>query len=249
MEKTFRAPQPTERARRNAHRPRALLVATPFLLIGATLALRFVAGAVYEPLVAEDGVYEWGTGAAYFVGAVLALSVAARLRRHDALVALAYACLGAAFVFIAGEEVTWGQRILGFEGSEALVALNRQDEANLHNLLHNRVLHAAYIAIGLYGGFLGRWLLPRFVGATRARLLAPEPALAAWFLAPTALFLYVVYFDWVNPTLGTHVGPWAELSLLDIGRLQEVAELVLVVGFLLFFLRVRRAPPVGTQRA
>ena len=44
--------------------------------------------------------------------------------------------LGLAFLFFfgAGEEISWGQRILGFETPESLSEVNRQEEFNLHNL-------------------------------------------------------------------------------------------------------------------
>jgi hypothetical protein len=44
--------------------------------------------------------------------------------------------LGLAFLFFvgAGEEISWGQRLLGFETPEAVSQVNRQEEFNLHNL-------------------------------------------------------------------------------------------------------------------
>jgi hypothetical protein len=44
--------------------------------------------------------------------------------------------LGLAFLFFfgAGEEISWGQRIFGFETPESLAQVNKQDELNLHNL-------------------------------------------------------------------------------------------------------------------
>lgn len=44
--------------------------------------------------------------------------------------------LGLAFLFFfgAGEEISWGQRMLGFKTPETLTQVNRQEEFNLHNL-------------------------------------------------------------------------------------------------------------------
>ena len=44
--------------------------------------------------------------------------------------------LGLAFLFFfgAGEEISWGQRIFGFETPKSLTQVNKQDELNLHNL-------------------------------------------------------------------------------------------------------------------
>jgi hypothetical protein len=215
----------------SGHRARAagITLAVPLAIVLGTLLLRFVAPSVYEPLVAEDGIYEWATCLAYAAGAVLAAIVAVRLRTSDRLIALAFGVLAVGLFLVAGEEISWGERLLGFQGPETLRELNRQDEANLHNLLHNSVLHLAYIGVGLYGGLAARRVLPRLLGARRASFLAPTARLAGWFLVPAAVFAYVIYEDWGNRILGE-----------QLGRLQEAAEAVLSIGFLCFLLAVRR---------
>ena len=47
---------------------------------------------------------------------------------------LIYLGLAVVFFFGAGEEISWGQRILGFETPESVTQVNRQEEFNLHNL-------------------------------------------------------------------------------------------------------------------
>jgi hypothetical protein len=47
---------------------------------------------------------------------------------------LIYLGLAALFFFGAGEEISWGQRILGFETPDSISQVNRQEEFNLHNL-------------------------------------------------------------------------------------------------------------------
>jgi hypothetical protein len=47
---------------------------------------------------------------------------------------LVYLGLAVVFFFGAGEEISWGQRILGFETPESVSQVNRQEEFNLHNL-------------------------------------------------------------------------------------------------------------------
>ena len=47
---------------------------------------------------------------------------------------LVYLGLAILFLFGAGEEISWGQRILGFQTPETLSEVNRQEEFNLHNL-------------------------------------------------------------------------------------------------------------------
>lgn len=216
-------------ARRRAT-PLWLQVFLPLAIVLATVALRFAAPAAYTWLVVEDGPVEWATSLGYVIAAVLAGLVAARLWRIDRALAVAYLVLVAGFLVIAGEEASWGQRVFGFKGPERLVELNKQDEANIHNLMSRRYLHALYIGVGLYGAFAAR-LLPPLVGRFRAVFLAPGRRLAGWFLVPTLLY---VYYDFVSPVMVRVFGEgagWSELNLL---RVQEVAELVLCVGFVLF---------------
>lgn len=47
---------------------------------------------------------------------------------------LVYLGLAAVFFFGAGEEISWGQRILGFQTPDSISQVNRQEEFNLHNL-------------------------------------------------------------------------------------------------------------------
>jgi hypothetical protein len=59
----------------------------------------------------------------------------------------------ALFLFIlAGEEISWGQRIFGLETPAALEEVNLQDEINLHNLPlfeGDRLLHFIWFALGI----------------------------------------------------------------------------------------------------
>jgi hypothetical protein len=69
---------------------------------------------------------------------VIALSVLAFLRRRRreglSLGALWHLGLALLCTFLLGEEISWGQHVLGFESSARLTAINAQAESNLHNL-------------------------------------------------------------------------------------------------------------------
>jgi hypothetical protein len=64
-----------------------------------------------------------------------ALCVLQSYRRQGfSLTTLWYLGMGALCVFLLGEEVSWGQHIIGFESSERMQTINAQGESNLHNL-------------------------------------------------------------------------------------------------------------------
>jgi hypothetical protein len=104
------------------------------------------------PLTPEDGPIENASALLFLVSGIGFLIAAARsewLRSQGTwgayLMILAWA--GLAFVF-AGEEISWGQRILGLDTPEQWKAINAQEEFNIHNL---------YI-VGVGGGSTYRYL-------------------------------------------------------------------------------------------
>lgn len=104
----------------------------------------------------EDGPIENATAATYFVAGLLFLSIlrsrapgGGAVRRSIPILALGVGC----FV-VAGEEISWGQRLFSFATPDALREINRQEEFNLHNFdkLHDniyRLQSLAMLAIGL----------------------------------------------------------------------------------------------------
>ena len=98
-----------------------------FLLAGLAVTQR----PVFNAIVREDSVLEWGEVLAY--GA--ALVVSARVARcTDGIVRVAYALLALAAVGAIGEELSWGQRLFHLTTPDTVAAANDQQELNLHNL-------------------------------------------------------------------------------------------------------------------
>jgi len=76
----------------------------------------------------EDGLVENLSALAFFTTAIIFFILFIRTRH---LINLLFALV---FIFGAGEEISWGQRLLNFEVPEALNEINAQDEFNIHNL-------------------------------------------------------------------------------------------------------------------
>lgn len=85
--------------------------------------------------VREDGVLETATALMLFSAGLI---VTARLIRersiHPRVFTVMSILIAFAFFFVAGEEVSWGQRIFGIETNEFFAANNLQEETNFHNL-------------------------------------------------------------------------------------------------------------------
>src|SRR4029453_13243110 len=141
--------------------------------------------------------------------------------------------------FVAGEEISWGQRLLGIATPEAVAEVNIQQELTLHNTyLLTPVFSFAQLFIGFLPALPPRapWqpLLPTRWDAWR-RAFVPGPALASWFLLIGAWRLYRYAF------MAPGTPAW-------IGELSEIPELALYAGLALFALDQRRYVRVAPER-
>ena len=113
--------------------PRWLWLDAP---LGAALALAGIA--LFTDwqgpwLYSERGLLELGHFAILVLAVVYGARVALALRAERALAGWYFlATVGA--LFTAGEEVSWGQHLVGFGTPEWLAAINDQGETNLHNV-------------------------------------------------------------------------------------------------------------------
>ncbi len=200
----------------------------------SVLYLTYLNGYLWS--VGEDGAYEWATFAAYAIAVPVTGILAWRWLRHGfRLRGAAYLVFTLGLFFIAGEEISWGQRIFNFAGPEVLVERNLQNEANLHNLLGRLALEGAYIALGIWGIGLGRVVVRRISWLRPVHAFAPGRELFWWFFP---VFAYYVYVDYLAPGLALAIPALGENDLALPPRFQEPMEFLLGVGFLLFVLTV-----------
>lgn len=142
-----------------------------------------------DSLLSEDGVYEWVGALACIAGGLLMLG-AYRTRRS--VLAL---LVGLLMLAVAGEELSWGQRLLGFEAPEWFTEHNHQGDLTLHNLdvfgeVNNATSDFGTDLLQLYLLALPLLLaaFPTLASlARRARL--PVPGLAVAFLAGVLKYL------------------------------------------------------------
>ncbi len=182
---------------------RSLVHVLAAAIIFGALALAHLAPERYDALMEEDRAVEWATVVLFLVAGAVRCYRAIRTRRvFDALVGLF--CF-----FVAGEEISWGQRLIGFTPSGVFLEHNTQQEANVHNFadIFGRPKWTLVMALAGYG-----LLLPALakVGPTnrlldRVGATAPSLALTPWFVAAIALLIwYPVTFsgEWVELLAG-----------------------------------------------
>lgn len=217
--------------------------ALPIVLIAAVVLYRLVSreeSAFYHVLTMEDSIVEWLTAIIYLIAFVSACRVARLVIRIEPLLVWMYALASGFFLFVALEEISYGQRIFGINTPEPLREINAQDELNIHNIASLRFLSLELgpFVLGLVGATA--WLAVPLLARVHHRLaviasfLAP-PWFTATYFAPSALFVSCVHV----------CGQTGVITRDD----QEVIELLLAFGFLLFVVynlrrvkSARRAP-------
>jgi hypothetical protein len=115
-----------------------LLYAVPALIVLVFVVWMEVDPYNLAPMTHEDMWIENGTAIGYGVGGLFFFLAAWRApqlkngaRSWAKVMTLAWALIG---IFLAGEEISWGQRIFGIATPEVIAEDSTQDEINIHNL-------------------------------------------------------------------------------------------------------------------
>ena len=189
----------------------------------------------YTALVSENGPHElmqfFILAGAFMVAAKTLLAPGVRKNKW----LLAWVGLAAAgCLYVAGEEVSWGQHFLGWTTPENWQAVNDQKETNLHNTSSwldqkpRLVLEIGVITGGLLLPFLKKFrpaLVPGWLGA-----IAPPSRLCV----TAGLFLFVKLADMAG-----------DAGIRLFGRGSEVGELYLFYFVLLYLLDLRKKTAYG----
>ena len=242
---------PNPRLQRNL---KICLFLIPFLMVASLLAIKFYRpGVYYRYAMREDGVLEYLSAVSYLLASVFFILSWRRSRSlGNRLVSLGYFAAGMLFFVVSGEEISWGQRILGIATPESISEVNRQGELTLHNLegLHRYQL-PGYLSIAFLGtfGWVALAALPK-----RARDSLTGTGLSRfvpdWFLSSYFLVLLVV-FSAMTYLQGPLIDVFGEAVRKGGGHFvsgdQEPAEAVFSLGVMLFaalgYLRLRDEPP------
>lgn len=167
-------------------------------------------------LLDEDGPVET-VQAIFFAGTALCAIGAAiwatRTKRHDQFVL--FLLMALAMIFVTGEEISWGQRIFGWETPADLAEINKQNETTLHNI--GEVLSVVNIgmmvvgAVGSVAYLLNKRLrLERYWQELNYFLVPPFFLAAPMFIVFAYKFVRLVFLPESTFTL-TKYSEWVEL--------------------------------------
>ncbi|MEL6778371.1 MAG: hypothetical protein AAFO06_14040 [Cyanobacteria bacterium J06597_16] len=184
----------------------------PFLLSALVLWAKIKIGPTsdeWRHVSSEGSLSEYGTAVAYLLIPIFAYPMLKQFKRQGKrLMASLYALFIAGAVFIGMEEISWGQRILGFQEPQFWTDHNVQSEFTFHNFafFQNNLLHLSFVIAGFIGSFcwlgLRYWQKRQHASRTDTSQLAPklEPTylLPDWplssFFYPTLIFYSLLEF-------------------------------------------------------
>jgi hypothetical protein len=214
----------------------AALVAN--LLIVAVLAIAAALNAndadLYYRSAQEDGLLEWATFWSFALAAVALVAAGINRRKTAGRFPWFFWGVAAFCLFVAMEEISWGQRLFGYRPPEYFLRENFQQELNVHNIfgtsLRKFLLKAVILGYGV--------ILPLLAAPKPARRLLEQLDITAppLSLAPAFLVTFITYANY----------PWSFTG--------EWVELMLGLGFLFAALfhfdsmRADRALPTGHLR-
>lgn len=219
-------------------KPQWSFFVTPIMLLTQLLFFKWhYVGTWFHRLRREDGLFEYLTAFSFLAISIIAVKLIKKLRQgtlpllYKRLLIGLFACLAVGSFVVAGEEISWGQRLLGFATPEQWVAVNTQRETTLHN--HEQVLkyvYQAYLVLSLYAGF--SWIAAGGVRQFLSKQAQPWLAIISpnWYFMP--YFIPTLMY-----TVGRFTIGWTYYGL---GAWEETSEMILSLGLLFFMIEMLR---------
>ncbi|WDZ77367.1 hypothetical protein PWG15_02285 [Ensifer adhaerens] len=227
--------------------PRELSTCVATWMFATLVALVFaIDPKAFSALAREDGLVEWSSALLIFVACgFLAAAATGQLRAALAggerlawIAASAAALLSAGFFVIGMEEISWMQRVFGIVTPEGLLAINNQQELNLHNIstgLSELLYYTGSFVLLTLAPFI--WLHLR-KGVSFGRLDAFAPSVLVlvasapmaafnsdnWSMLPTQMMVMMtVIILLVIADIALKAGHWREFIVLTVGAVLIVA--------------------------
>jgi len=175
---------------KNIFRKNKIIFLLPIILVIFFIIFKIKNAYLYHLFIAEDGPVEWLQFTFFLLASIFSfLTALSFFKKKNFWLGSVFFILSFGLFFVAGEEISWGQRILGIATPEEIAQKNVQNETTIHNLdFFQGKLPQIYILIGLWGSF--GWII---VSKFKKRLLglknfSPQKI----FLSISSLFFFII---------------------------------------------------------
>ena len=195
--------------------------------------------------ILEGGFFEWVQFFCYLFAVFVTVQCILKNKSQiNSMVNILLSFFAIGCLFIALEEISYGQHIFKWETPTHFTEINGQRETNLHNLkfiMENQIQHIAFVIVGLFGAFSSFFRVNSNLNLHWRDILFVNKSLALYFLPVAAFYIHIS-----TGGKGHHF--------------QELFETVLGFGFLLIaifnfktvqsfqkskFLKLGKSHPVG----
>ncbi len=201
----------------------------PFIVLFLGVLSGLIDKELYKLVTGEDRLGESLQLLFFAGGLILSLLVIRRLLSFgNPGIAALYLIIAVGLFLLIGEEISWGQRIFGWETSKDMSELNRQNETNLHNMYGiEAVLNWLQIIVGAFALLLA----PIYKYTNIAERI---PVSFAWTIPPLCLTTYFgAFFSWRFYRTAL---PRPDKYRFAIAEFSEIIELILALAIFFFML-------------
>jgi hypothetical protein len=181
---------------------------------------------LFRLVIEDDHLVEYSQFFLLLFSSLISLSLRKFWWSRERFLGVLFLLLALGLFFVAGEEISWGQRLLNLETPEQLAEINMQEELTIHNIgsIFGYV-YRAYMLIGLVGStaWIFFKLIKKYLSPKMNKILSN--LIPDWYLSPyfAAAFFYNYDRFYLNPRVGEAL--W-----------EEPMELLLILGITIFFL-------------
>ncbi|NLG06452.1 MAG: hypothetical protein GX559_02000 [Candidatus Pacebacteria bacterium] len=210
----------------NKSKMKLFLFFLPLLLYLLALFVYLRNNQLFRILIQDDHLVEYSQFFLLLLSSITCLFLQKYWWKKDKILAILFLLLAIACFFVAGEEISWGQRIFNIETPQQLAERNTQEELTIHNIdVLFGMVYRAYMLIGLVGSTAWFFLkISRKFLSKKTKLILSN-IVPDWFLSPyfAVAFFYNLDRIYLNPRTGEEL--W-----------EEPMELLLMFGIYLFLL-------------
>lgn len=200
-----------------------LILVTPFILLGLAILMRMWTETIFFELLKEDMLVEYLQFGLLASSMFLSGLMVKFFVQHKMWwgVTILYGLMTVGFFLLAGEEISWGQRIFKLKVDETVLQMNTQQELTMHNNeFLAQFVGQAYLLIGLYGAF--SWIMVKTIAWFKPTIskflgLFSPPWYSMFF------YFFIFRFNYIMKYQDGHYFLWGEFF-----------ELLLAIGFFLF---------------
>lgn len=166
---------------------------------------------LFRTLIQDDHLVEYSQFFLLVLSSITCLFLQKYWWKKDKILAILFLLLAIACFFVAGEEISWGQRIFNIATPEKLAEKNMQGELTVHNIgVLFALVYRAYMFIGLLGStaWIFFKLLKKYLSKKTQLILSN--LIPDWFLSPyfAVAFFYNLERFYLHPRTGEDL--WEE---------------------------------------